>query len=168
MSNSAGGSFWGYFLAYFYASLFLENDAIFYHEIVLSSTPMITSPKEYVQSSFARGHFGVFLSPCWHMFLYFLKTIQYFLMKFCRYYTDGHYTNQKNNLKNFRSCSLLPGHFGMFLPFLRTIQYFPMKMCTDVLGTTLMVNPLFLTWWPFLLGAIFRYFWAYFFMFLYF
>ena len=81
MSISAGGHFEGIFGPIFYTPLFLENGAIFDHEIVFIVLWWSLDQKMFPS---ARGHFGVFLSPCWHMFLYFLRTIQYFLMKFCR------------------------------------------------------------------------------------
>ena len=146
---------------------------------MLGSTPMVTSPKKKACFPSADCYFGGILGHMSAMFLCFLRNIQYFLMNFCRYYSDGHYTNKKIIKKNFRSCSsLLTSHFVLFLGpfwhmllyffFLRTIQYFTMERCTDVLGITLMVNTLFLTPCPSLLGGILGYFWAYFFMFLHF
>ena len=43
------------------------------------------------------------LGPMSAMFLCFLRTIQYILMNFCRYYSDGHYTNKKIIKKLFFS-----------------------------------------------------------------
>ena len=93
-------AFWRYFRAYFFMFLyFLRTMQYFIMKFctdVLGSTLMVTSPKKYVLFSSAGGHFGVFLGPFQHiMFLCFLRTIQYFIMKFCRCYSDGHYTNKK-------------------------------------------------------------------------
>ena len=90
------GPFLGVFLGLFLCSSISFCSSIFYHEIVYSSLLMATWPKNVLFPS-TRGLFWVFLSPCQHVLLYFLKTIQYFLMKLCRYYSDGHYTHQRNN-----------------------------------------------------------------------
>ena len=52
------------------------------------------------------------LGPMSAMFLCFLRTIQYILMNFCRYYSDGHYTNKKIIKKLFFS-----GH-GLILAYI--------------------------------------------------
>ena len=86
--------------------------------------------------------------PFWHMFLYFLRTIQYFLMKMC---TDVLDITLTINSLFLTSCPSLLGtifwnfwvYFFMFLYFQRTVQCFIMKLCTDVLGnSTLMVTSL--------------------------
>ena len=73
---------------------------------VLGSTLMVTSPKKMSCFPSADCHFGGILGPMSAMFLSFLRTIQYFLMKFCRYYSDGHYTNKKikKNLNHVLLC----------------------------------------------------------------
>ena len=91
------GYFWAYFFMWFL--YFLGIVQYFIMNMctnVLGSTQMVPSPKislvilcwGVILGCFG-GHFNI------HMFLYFLKTIQYFLMKFCRYYSDDHYTNKK-------------------------------------------------------------------------
>ena len=118
------------------------------------------------------GHFWVFLGLFWGMFLYFFRTVQYFIMRLCIDVLDWHYTVTFNTLFIFFHI-ISPSAWGhleyfletfwpMFLHFLRTIQCFLMKFCTYVLGVTVMVttpkNFFFL--YPPLLGSISGSLWA--------
>ena len=100
------------------------------------------------------------------MLLYFLRTIQYFLMKFCTVVLGIILV-----VNTFKQCPLsASGHFGyfgalfwhMYLFFLISVQYFVMKFCSGVLGITLIITNTFLTSCPHLQGVILEYFGAYF------
>ena len=88
------------------------------------------------------GLFRVFLDIVWPMFLYFLRTFQFFLMKFCRlcywYYCDGHYTKEIS----FSFMPLCWGSFwGIYEPIF-FISWEPFNICTYVFGVTVTVTTL--------------------------
>ena len=99
-----------------------------------------------------------YFSAYFFMFLYFLRTVQYFIMKLCTHVLGS--TLMVTSPKNM-SCSALLGarpffweggggrgvqlnlaYIYMFLYFLKTVQYFLIKFCKNVLGITLMVTAL--------------------------
>ena len=103
--------------------------------------------------------------------LYFLRTVRYFLMKFC---ADVYGTTLTvKSLKYFIHIIYVSawGYFwvflnllfwSMFLYFLITVQYFLMKFCTDIFSITRAVPKLkkIFTLFLSLLEAILGYFWA--------
>ena len=97
------------------------------------------------------------------MFLYFLRTFQFFLMKFCRlcywYYCDGHYTKEIS----FSFMPLCWGSFwGIYEPIF-FISWEPFNICTYVFGVTVTVTTLiFFTSSPSLLMTIFGVFFGHF------
>ena len=102
------------------------------------------------------------------MLLYFLRIIQYFLIKFCTVVLG--IILMVNTFKQCpRSAGAYLGYFGglfwhMYLFFLRSVQYFVMKFCSGVLGITLIITNTFfyLTSCPHLQGVILEYFGEYF------
>ena len=90
------GSFWHiYIYIYIYVTLFLENCSIFSHKILYKCSWYYSDGhctiKKLIKNIFqimllsAARPYGVIWGPFWHVLLYFLRTIQYFIMKFCTY-----------------------------------------------------------------------------------
>lgn len=126
-----------------FAPLFLKNDLIISFEILQRPYWHFPGGHEHTQKRFLTYHFSQGGMCVWEGSFgvypaHFLRTVQYFLMKFW-YYLGGNCT------KKFHSMSpLLEVILGMLIYFLRTIQYFLMNFCADVLvlGTTLTVTVL--------------------------
>ena len=166
MSISAGGHFGGIFGPIFYASLFLENGAISYPEIVLSGTLMVTWPKNMSCSPLLGAIFGYFWAHVDICFSISWEPFNIFSWNFVGI-TLIVTTLTKKIINKFSDhvllyCQAILAYVPLFLENHSAFSYENVYRCSWYYSDGQFT---YFTSCPSLLGAIFRYFWAYFFHF---